>query len=632
MKKTNLHYVMLACAIIILILPTVKIYSQKSIGDPAVTFDNSRNDPKYPFMREWQKAGVEGGIPLRNTLPIKILLTPTDSEGIQDAIDDIETNGTPSVILLKKGTYSIDRPIHLKSNVILRGENKNEVLLEVTVRSRRDNDEQVFTFDDIQKSGLEDLTFEYIPPKSITLFDDRNVDLNRYCGSRCFSNDPAGEKNLYVSFVRMTRKSKNCWIDNCTFKNSGSDPLEIWGNHITCRNNTIDACYNKGGGGNGYYDIRGDYNLFAYEKVRRIRHFTIQQNAKYNVVTQCKIEVDVNFHNGDKGYNLVENNTITSLRWRSWAAFASGGSKYGHKKPGPNNIVFNNITRGRGNSERFSGDDKVFVFDQYSEPRLLRNQAPIGDTFYPVVLDGSDANNTGGDENEEEDCNNALVLKASEDAYLQGTARYNKRELRVEDSRRVSYLKFSFPSSTKQKVKSAKLELTVSSDSGNGLIEVYQGDSNNWKETTLSTTNKPNIKTKLGSLNTLYKLKKSYQWTLSNITPGKTISLIIKQKGGNDVSFSSKENTNPPKLILELECEKRFTQSLNLTIFPNPTSDFLTISGVKSGESIIVYDLSGKKRKSIIAVDEEERLELSELPSGQYMIKASGKSSLFIKE
>jgi len=157
----------------------------------------------------------------------------------------------------------------------------------------------------------------------------------------------------------------------------------------TLRSNFVDACFNKGGRGNGYYDIRGDYNLIVDERVRRIRHFAIQNGAKYNVVINCDIEVDVNFHNGDDGFNLIEQNKIKSEQWRSWGAFASGGARFGHDEPGDNNIIFNNDVTGKNNSARFGGDTKVFVFDQYRDPRLLRNSAPRGGTFYPAILDDS---------------------------------------------------------------------------------------------------------------------------------------------------------------------------------------------------------------------------------------------------
>ncbi len=363
------------------------VHAQR-IGDPNLSFDNSKNDPAYPYMSEWQKAGVQGGIPFRSSIPIKRRIDPTNSDGIQRAIDQTNTDGRPSVILLRRGTYTVDKPLKMKSNIILRGEDKNGVKLNVTIRSNGNRSRTALEFRNVSKAALEDMSFEYIPPKSITLYDDRNVDRNKFCGDRCFGNNPGGERNMYVSFLKMDRGTKNCWVDNCNFKNSGTDPFEISANNNTFRRNFVDACFNKGGGGNGYYDIKGDYNLITDERVRRIRHFAIQNGAKYNVVIGCNFEVDVNFHNGDDGFNLVEGNVIKSERWRSWGAFASGGARFGHDRPGNNNIIFNNESSGRGSSADFSSDRKVFVFDQYSEPRLLNNNPPRGNTFYPVILSG----------------------------------------------------------------------------------------------------------------------------------------------------------------------------------------------------------------------------------------------------
>ncbi|WP_271785147.1 carbohydrate-binding protein [Aquimarina algiphila] len=150
-------------------------------------------------------------------------------------------------------------------------------------------------------------------------------------------------------------------------------------------------------------------------------------------------------------------------------------------------------------------------------------------------------------------CNTTEVVTPSEDLYLQGADRFNNGDLRIESGKRVSYLKFQVPSVSKP-LETVKLELTVSSDSGNGLIEVFKGTSNNWTETNLSNNNKPGEGVKLGSLNTTYSKNQSYQWELSGVTPGETISLIVKQTGGNDVSFSSKEGVKAPRLILKLRC------------------------------------------------------------------------------
>ncbi len=151
------------------------------------------------------------------------------------------------------------------------------------------------------------------------------------------------------------------------------------------------------------------------------------------------------------------------------------------------------------------------------------------------------------------DCNNVQNVTASHDAYLQGTTLINSAELRVESGNRVSYLQFNMPSTTEE-VTGVKLRMSVSTDGGSGLIEIYKGNSNNWTESNLSNNNKPAEGALIGSLNTSYNTGQSYEWNLSGVIAGETISLIVKQTGGNDVSFSSKEGSNAPRLVLEFEC------------------------------------------------------------------------------
>ncbi|WFO17218.1 carbohydrate-binding protein [Cellulophaga baltica 4] len=172
--------------------------------------------------------------------------------------------------------------------------------------------------------------------------------------------------------------------------------------------------------------------------------------------------------------------------------------------------------------------------------------APDSNDWVALITSKDSDGNEGG-------CDATLATSLSHDAYLQNTTKYNTNELRVESGKRISYLQFTVPATT-ENVTSAKLALTVSSDGGNGLIEIYKGSTNTWTEGNLSATNKPGEQTKLGSLNTTYSVGSTYNWVLSGITPGETISLIVKQIDGNDVSFSSKEGSSAPKLVLELAC------------------------------------------------------------------------------
>ena len=99
------------------------------------------------------------------------------------------------------------------------------------------------------------------------------------------------------------------------------------GTHITIRNTRIQGAFQKGGQGNGYgINCYGDHVLMVECTVKKVRHWAIQQGAKYCVVYNCHSEVDMNFHQGDKGLNLIENCKIHIPFHHSWDCYQTGAS------------------------------------------------------------------------------------------------------------------------------------------------------------------------------------------------------------------------------------------------------------------------------------------------------------------
>ncbi len=91
----------------------------QQLGDPGWEFDTTRFDSRIPAMREWAKAGVRGGIPLRNQNKVVRTITATSNKNdraadIQNAINAANASGG-GVVLLKNGTYWIRSQIALKS-------------------------------------------------------------------------------------------------------------------------------------------------------------------------------------------------------------------------------------------------------------------------------------------------------------------------------------------------------------------------------------------------------------------------------------------------------------------------------------------------------------------------------------
>ncbi len=338
------------------------------IGGSDCSENSSCYDPEYPEIMEFVTAGRNGGIP--NITNIKATLSPGDN--IQSAID----NGGAGVVLLTNGVYSVTNAINMRDNVVLRGQSKSGVKLSVDIKGGS----TIIFGNGVNDAGLEDLRLVYEafpdpPVEHRSGFEDGG-----FC-SPCFQNDKPGYSNTLVRF-----SGSHNWVDNIEAINSGSDPIEMFGNHNTFRNSLVDNCYNKGGGGEGYFDIRGDYNLVTGSTVRKIRHFTIQGGAEYNVIFRNRIEGDVNYHNGDDGRNLVEQNTILRPSWHTWGVFATGGAQFGHDIPGPRNIIFNNTTFDyRENRVEFATPNVVYTYTGYGDPDQTNWPAPTCGTFYPVA-------------------------------------------------------------------------------------------------------------------------------------------------------------------------------------------------------------------------------------------------------
>ncbi|WP_026810760.1 CBM96 family carbohydrate-binding protein [Arenibacter latericius] len=143
-----------------------------------------------------------------------------------------------------------------------------------------------------------------------------------------------------------------------------------------------------------------------------------------------------------------------------------------------------------------------------------------------------------------------VTLTPINDAFLQGSRSYNTSIIRLEESKRTGYLMFDL-SKIEGEITSANLEFTISSDPGYGTIEAHLGNGSNWTETNLSSNNKPNPTTFLGSINKTYKLGSTEKISLKaeSFSADKT-TLILFHKNGNDLAFASSKTSSAPKLTV----------------------------------------------------------------------------------
>ncbi|MFZ4725113.1 MAG: hypothetical protein ACOYMD_06665 [Paludibacter sp.] len=368
---------------VIFLFISLSLFSQ-SYGDSGWKLDSALLDSRFPAMAEWAKAGVEGGIP--DSLETKIQMKITPKANLQKAIDSVAKKG--GVLLLLPGEYVISEPINLRSGVILRGASKNSVLLTVKIhgyfwRTANQKRTGAILLHGIENAGVENLTIKYTAAN----FEPNDRDSASAAWTiDVFHKPEMRDTTLFVEQVWI-HQSRNCWVQNCNILWSGSDPIRITlSDHITCRRNYIDRCYNKNDGGMGYYNISNSRHvLICNEKIKRIRHLAIQNFSKYNVVIDNELEVDINFHDGDSGLNLIQGNRVKIPTWHSWSPVANGVPNQ-HLPPGKGNILFQNYFQSKTGEVVYSKPNTSYqinyqwkedITDVYLENLTLK-------TLYPV--------------------------------------------------------------------------------------------------------------------------------------------------------------------------------------------------------------------------------------------------------
>ncbi|MBQ4803751.1 carbohydrate-binding protein [Aquimarina sp. MMG015] len=380
----------------LLIFITTQLEAQLRVGDPGVTFDSEKFDNRYQQMKEWEKAGVRGGIPfLKDIKIVKTLTNGADSDAINRAIEDASKQNGLVAVFLKNGTYNINKRVSMKSNVSLIGESREGVKCII-----RMNSSNAFSFYKVSKSGIYTLTIEgsWGKPKY-----DWNYSLSA-------NDELRGNDNISVKF----NDSPDCWLDKVNIINSARDPVRVPSNHVTLRDLMVDGAHKKAGGAQGYFFIQGAYNLITGCKVTRLRHISLQgSNVEYNVVYDNDFRQEVSFHSGDNGNNLIENNRITLPRDMPNSKADTPNAAYNNRnEPNyyaimgpwsiqhqnskkPNFIYRNNCLEENHNNIKpwsdpnllYKGPREVKPSNPATNfPALSASESPKGGTLYPVVL------------------------------------------------------------------------------------------------------------------------------------------------------------------------------------------------------------------------------------------------------
>ncbi len=245
-----------------------------------------------------------------------------------------------------------------------------------------------------------------------------------------------------------------------------------------------------------------------------------------------------------------------------------------------------------------------------------------------------------------------VSLSPVQDAYLQGSSRFNNNLIRIESGNRVGYLKFNL-SGISGNITSAELKMRCTGDAGNGNIKVNLGASNNWTENNLSNSNKPGSGALLGNLNSNYSIGNTYTWSLNTnfLNGGGQVSLIVSATGGNDVAFASKENSateaqlvityssntsrsNSDKVANSRNVVSQSPNELDsnlddIRLFPNPISvgTFKIDLPVHNGsKNVSIFDSSGRRIYNMETLENKLILNSNMFKSkGFYFINVSSK-------
>ncbi len=73
------------------------------------------------------------------------------------------------------------------------------------------------------------------------------------------------------------------------------------------------------------------------------------------------------------------------------------------------------------------------------------------------------------------------------------------------------------------------------------------------------------------------------------------------------------------------QMEKR-TENATISIYPNPTTDYITINNEDAVKNIVLFNMVGRKMRTFTA-EKGERYEVSDLPNGLYVVQLFGKNN-----
>ena len=102
------------------------------------------------------------------------------------------------------------------------------------------------------------------------------------------------------------------------------------------------------------------------------------------------------------------------------------------------------------------------------------------------------------------------------------------------------------------------------------------------------------------------------------------------------VTFDMIVNTENKSVTVDLATGINEINENSLSMFPNPVTNELTINNISKNSTISIYDLNGRLIINKISKSEIEKIDVSNLTNGIYLIKVSDKKAIitskFVKQ
>lgn len=612
-------------ALLVFVLSSIHLntWSQSRVGDQGVTFDLSKIDARYEQkMLRWKDAGVRGGIPSIASLNILDTLHHGDnSDSLNKAIAAVVKKGGGAILLLN-GDYTIDKTVNMQSKVSLIGESKDGVVCSI-VKSTG----SAFYFGSrVKRSGLYRMTIQggWGKPKY-----DWNI------GDNVANNELVDNTSISI----LLWKASDCWVDGVNIFNSGDFPLRNAANatHNTFRDLNVDGVHNKHRGAHGYFFILGKDNLITGCRMTHLRHISIQTSeAEYNVVYDNDFAQEISFHSGDAGNNLIENNQITlpddmppKNGGPGYYAIMGPWSKKHHLSLNPNFLYRNQClelnqpgspTPWSDSTLVYKGPIRVKTKDPHTNfPQEPTSAAPIGGTFYPVVLS-----------------------TATKPLLKEGTYYFSS----VNNSQRLTNIR-SEKSVQMMNPKSWKTQQWIVTHVGNNVYTLQNKGTKKFLEVS-------QVECSDGaSVNTWTAVGNKYQeWKITKIknqfhlSPSHCLEQALDRKFGTIKLGTNvqtyRANINNPNQHWEITAidsiSARTTKmnqaqvSTEMVAYPNPVANQLNLKNVQVGDEIIIRNQANKVVLRTRLKHRNESLNVKHLKPGIYLLQRGAKIVRLVKQ